>query len=612
MVFKHIKQMLGIEHVEIAGNLYCNKVLKVSEATINIANGSLLVQSEEKKLEFPLKEIVYIDFHKTESKEVSVYYLVEKDKWSFVFRRNLPRTIVQFYGKLFCVQAEINKWEVIHTNDAVALKKYNPVSEQYELVDGCVSVRMIKIADNVVLRVYKEYDIIRKGDLIENYSDFYVDQETYSFSWHASSSPNELEVYRLIFSALPSLFSFISSFVNASATDETDYLEKMEIDNYMEDQASSSEDEISEEEESSEDAILTNRRVVKRKEKTKQASGNIFGGKDKERNRALAVNSENAFISRGSSIGIFKNNEEDLTFKGTIQGILKQGDRITPDKMVITRDNDALIISDMNNKEIIHKIDLNTEKVAESWNTKDELKDFFTSAKDARGAPVNNEFVGVSKNRLFKIDPRSSSLVEGKSYSTNTKFTSGDSTSSGYFALGSETGDIRMYDSLDKRAKTLLPELGDAVLGVFISPSGKYLVGTCKTYLMLVVTESEGVSGFKKSLGQKKPVPKKLIVRPEHLHYFGGNVNFTNASISTDKDEKYVIVSTREWILVWDMEKVLKGHVFNYQIKKNDHTVVSNSFIPGDSEKIVVAMDDEIAMVNRLSLKKAKNPNKNK
>ncbi|KAI5149604.1 hypothetical protein NEAUS04_1797, partial [Nematocida ausubeli] len=92
--------------------------------------------------------------------------------------------------------------------------------------------------------------------------------------------------------------------------------------------------------------------------------------------------------------------------------------------------------------------------------------------------------------------------------------------------------------------------------------------------------------------------------------YFNGEVNFTNASISTDKNEKYVIVSTGEWILVWDMEKVLKGHVFNYQIKKNDHKVVSNSFIPGDSNKIVVAMDDEMAMINRLSLKKPRNPNK--
>ncbi|KAI5160107.1 hypothetical protein NEAUS03_0879 [Nematocida ausubeli] len=610
---KHIKSIFGIEHVEVSGNLYCNKTLKVSDASINIVNEkNLQIISGDVVFDFLCSDISYIDFYKTDSKETSVYFFVKGEKWSFVFRKNLPRTIVQFYGKVLNIQPQINGWEILYANDSVSLKGYNQKIEQYEVLHSSVSIRLLKIESSIVLRVYKEYDIIRKGDLLQSYSDFYVDQETHSFSWSVSTAGNEMEVYRIIFSSLPSLFSFISSFVNATTKDEVEYLEKMEIDNYMNDTNSAEEESETEEESESSDTkiILERKKKNKEKQKYKQTSGNIFGGRDKERNRALAVTEENTFVSRGSAIGIFKNEEEDISYKGTIHAILRKGENITPDKMAVAKDSNALIVSDLNKKEMMYKIDLNTEKVAEVWDTKDELKDFFSSAKDEKGAPLSNEFVGVSKNRLFKIDPRAPSLIEGKSYSTNTKFTSGDSTRDGYFALGSETGDIRMYDSLDKRAKTLLPGLGDSVIGVFISPSGKYLVGTCKSYLMLIVTEAAGTSGFKKSLGQNKPVPKKLIVRPEHLHYFNGEVNFTNASISTDKNEKYVIVSTGEWILVWDMEKVLKGHVFNYQIKKNDHKVVSNSFIPGDSNKIVVAMDDEMAMINRLSLKKPRNPNK--
>ncbi|OAG32964.1 hypothetical protein NEIG_01537 [Nematocida sp. ERTm5] len=611
MVLQHIKSMFGIERVEVSGNLYCNKALKLSDASINIVNEkNLEIVGGDKRLDFLLEDISYIDFHKTESQEVSVYFFVKEDKWTFVFRKNLPRTIVQFYGKLVCVQSKINGWEVLYTNDCVSLKQYNQMTEQYDLLDGSVSVRLLKIKNSTVLRVYKEYNIIRKGDLIQSYSDFYVDQETHSFSWSTSNGSNEMEVYRLIFPSLPTLFAFVSSFVSANSPEEVSYLEKMEIDNYQEDMESSEEESEEEEDSESSDTKIMLERKKTSKKKYAQAAGNIFGGRDKERNHALAVNEANTFVSRGSAIGIFKNEEDDLSYKGTIQAILRKGENVTPDKMIVAKDNNSLIVSDLNKKDMMYKIDLNTEKVAECWDTKDELKDFFSSAKDERGAPLTHDFVGVSKNRLFKIDPRSAGLIEGKSYSTNTKFTSGDSTSNGYFALGSETGDIRMYDSLDKRAKTLLPGLGDSVLGVFISPSGKYMVGTCKSYLMLIVTEAAGVCGFKKSLGQNKPVPKKLIVRPEHLHYFNGEVNFTNASISTDKDEKYVIVSTGEWILVWDMEKVLKGHVFNYQIKRNDYKVVSNSFIPGDSNKIVVAMDDEMAMINRLSLKKPKNPNK--
>lgn len=617
MVFTKIRGMLGLAYLEKAGNLYCNKLIDITEATIDVLDDRIVIEGEEKKREFLFEEIAYIDFAKTETKETSVYFITEKkkEKWSFVFRQNLPRTIVQFYGKLFPHQPKINKWTVLFVNNSVSLRKYSQEEGIYQLVDDSVSMRLIKIEESIVLRVYKEYEIIRKGDLILNYSDFYVDQETCSFSWSVSAGSHfnpTLDVFRIVFSSLPTLFSFISSFVSASTKEETEYIGKMEIDNYNgpEDNNSEEESEESEEEspsESSDDKIALQRKTRKPVKDQKPKSGNIFGGRDKEKNKALALSTENTFISRGSSIGIFQNNDDDLSYRGTIHAESTKRDKVSPNKMVVTRSQDALVVSDMNNSETIHKIDLATGKVAETWSADNEVKDFFTSSKDSHGISSSDGFIGISTNKLFKIDPRVSNIIEGKSYSTNTKFRSGDSTKDGYFAIGSDTGNIRLYDSLDKRAKTLLPGLGDPVLGVFISPSGKYLVGTCKTYLMLVVTENESVSGFKKSLGEKKPVPKKLIVRPEHLHYFGGSVNFTNASISTDTEEKYVIVSTGEWIVVWDMQKVLKGNVFSYSIKKNDHSVVSNSFMPGDSNKIVVAMDDDLEMITRMSLKKTKN-----
>ncbi|KAI5190376.1 hypothetical protein NEMIN01_1000 [Nematocida minor] len=611
MVLKHIKSMLGIEHLEVAGNLYCNKAIKIKDATITIADSKLVVEGESKS-EFIFSDISYIDFSKTESNEVSVYFLTNsknktESKWIFVFRQNIPRTIVQFYGKIFPHQPKINGWTVLFTNDSVSLKKYNQNTEVYDLVDSSVSVRMIKIEESVFIRVYKEYEILRKGDLIQDYSNFYVDQETNSFSWHLSSDTHGLEVYRLIFSSLPVLFSFISSFVSAT-TEEAAYVEKMEIDNYMDCEISEESEESEEESEESSDERVLNSKISDRKvlnKKTangKKSSGNIFGGRDKVKNKALAVSTDNTFISRGNAIGVFQNNPDDLAFVSTLSANLKNNQEIVPDKMIATNGN--LIMTDSNNPQVIHKLDMNSGKVADSWDTSNEIRDFFSYKSDS------NELLGISSNKLFKIDPRCSSVISGKEYASNTKFRSGDATKNGYFAIGSDSGDIRLYDSIDKRAKTLLPGLGDAVMGVFISPSGKYLVGTCKTYLMLVITENESVSGFKTSLGQKKPVPKKLIVRPEHLHYFGGAVNFTNASISTDKDEKYVIVSTGEWVIVWDMAKVLKGDVFSYQIKKNEHCVVSNSFIPGDSDKIIVAMDDEMAMVSRQTLKKAKKPSK--
>ena len=74
--------------------------------------------------------------------------------------------------------------------------------------------------------------------------------------------------------------------------------------------------------------------------------------------------------------------------------------------------------------------------------------------------PIVNAF---DSNNLFCLDARvdnKNKIVLNKNYKTNTRFSCIATTAFGGVAVGSGTGEIRLYKELGKNAKTLLPTLG--------------------------------------------------------------------------------------------------------------------------------------------------------
>ncbi|KAI5172437.1 hypothetical protein NEFER03_1540 [Nematocida sp. LUAm3] len=602
MVFKQIMNMFtGQEH---CGNLYENKTQSIQNASITVDTAKILISSKEASLSIPLQEVEYLDFLTTNTEEPAVTMVTASKKYLFVFRTHLPQSVLNFYGKVIKTIPIVNNWDIKNTTDNVQFKAYNRETETYELLDENASITTGKSKFGVFIRVHNQYKVYRKLDILQNNSEFYIEQNTKSFSWVVSSERAE-SIYRVVFPSLPSLFAFFASYISADREEEQiEYLEKMEVDNYVEYNEEQEESQEASEEETEEESDDIKRIYQKRKEKKEKITAipdNIFGGKTKERNSSLAVSEEGAFISRGSSIGLFRNSDNDLEFSGAIKNLSENGNLINPKKMIVTN-KESIILSDANAQDTLYKLDLNTEKISDTWKIKNNVKDFFSESKSSQNQ--NSPLLGISNNSIFRLDPRKKEQEVTKQYATNPKFSSGDANASGHFAIGSDTGDLRLYDNPEKRAKTHLPGLGDPILSMYISPSGKYIICTCKSYLMLVTSEASGASGFKKSLGKEKPVPKKLMVRPEHLHIFNGAINFTNASISTDEHEKFALVSTGEWLIVWDIKRVLLGHVFTYTIKSNSQKIVANTFVPGNTDRIVVAMEDDIQMVPRALLHK--------
>lgn len=196
----------------------------------------------------------------------------------------------------------------------------------------------------------------------------------------------------------------------------------------------------------------------------------------------------------------------------------------------------------------LYRLDLETGKVVDEYKVSSDfsVSNFLPDSKFAQ-TTQQQTFIGHSHNGLFRIDPRlsGSKLVESeyKQYATKADFSAAATTESGRLAVASSKGDIRLFDKLGKNAKTALPALGDPIIGVDVSADGRWLLATCRTYLLLIDTQIPesssskyaGQLGFDRSFpAAEKPTPRRLTLRPEHVAHMqevqgGEGVSFTPA-----------------------------------------------------------------------------------
>jgi hypothetical protein len=199
-----------------------------------------------------------------------------------------------------------------------------------------------------------------------------------------------------------------------------------------------------------------------------------------------------------------------------------------------------MILQNPTNSHALYNLDIERGKVVEEWKVHDDVQ-VSHIAPDNKFAPTTREqtLVGASHNALFRIDPRVSGtkLVESqfKQYVSKNKFSGVATTASGKLAVASEKGDIRLFDTIGKNAKTALPPLGDPILGIDVTANGRYIVATTETYLLLIDTligegKFHGQLGFDRSFpAGAKPQPKRLQLKPQHVAYMGNKISFTPA-----------------------------------------------------------------------------------
>ena len=229
-------------------------------------------------------------------------------------------------------------------------------------------------------------------------------------------------------------------------------------------------------------------------------------------------------------------------------------------------------------------------------------------------------FLGLSRNALYRIDPRlaGNKLVDSelKQYVSKNEFSAAATTEIGYIAVASNKGDIRMFDRLGINAKTHIPALGEPIIGLDVSADGRWVLATCRTYLLLIDAlqkegKNEGKLGFEKSFSKdSKPQPHRLALQPAHVaqfqHETGAPLSFTPARFNTGVDDKEtsIITATGPFIVTWNLKKVQARRKDQYTIKRYAEEVKADDFKFGSDKNVIVALPNEVNMVAKQSFKK--------
>lgn len=347
--------------------------------------------------------------------------------------------------------------------------------------------------------------------------------------------------------------------------------------------------------------------------------------KDGDVNKMLAVGykHDRSFVVRGSKIGVFKHTPNNhLEFSTNISRVeTPKGELFSPKKVMLHNEDRNLILQKESEPNKLYRMDLEYGKVVDEWNVHEDIP-VVTFAPENKFAQMTHEptFLGISRNALYRVDPRLSGnkLVDSqlKQYVSKNDFSAMATTEKGYIAVASNKGDIRLFDRLGVNAKTHIPALGEPIIGLDVSADGRWILATCRTYLLLVDAlqtsgKNEGKLGFEKPFpADAKPQPRRLALTPEHVAQFayetGKGVCFTPAKFNTGEgvEETSIITASGPYIIEWSLRKVLSGRKAPYLIKRYTDDVKADDFKFGTDKNVIVALPHEVNMVDRARLKR--------
>lgn len=411
--------------------------------------------------------------------------------------------------------------------------------------------------------------------------------------------------------------------------DERDYLIEQFQDIDMKDVDDLSEDEdeemVEESEESEKEEYSTGLRQTNAGQDYDEGYDDIkrMSGKGKNSQLAVGHSNDRTYVVRENKLGVFKQTDDnELEFQTTIDNIATtRGKEFIPSKVMLHTRDKAMVFQDPDDPHSLYRMDLEYGKIVDEWNVSDDysIKGFAPIHKYAQ-ATEEQSVLGVSDQALFKIDPRlqGSKLVESqlKNYATKVNFSSLSSTDNGYIAVASQKGEIRLYDRLGINAKTSLPGMGDAITGIDVSSDGKWILATCKTYLLLIDAtikegKNEGNVGFLKSFGKdSKPRPKRLQISPEHLAHMQTEtkkpLDFTKAHFNAgiESKEQSIVTSSGPFVITWSLKKILRGDKSPYLIKRYSDNVAADNFKFGSDKSVIIALDNDVGMVDRRTFRK--------
>ena len=271
-----------------------------------------------------------------------------------------------------------------------------------------------------------------------------------------------------------------------------------------------------------------------------------------------------------------------------------------------------MLFLDTTNPNVIYQYDIPSTKIVSEWEIYTGTPDnnILSISLQTKMGQMNDDPIiyGVNNHNIFAMDSRlnkKNKLTELKTYKTNPLMQCISSTKQGYFVIGSNNGEIRLFDSIGSNAKNLLQCYGDAIRGIDVTVDGKYVLATCDRYLLLIKTEdNKGKNLFTHRAGKVKPTPITLKVKTFDLERFRiCKCKYTPAKFNVDvSGESVIITSLGEYVVVWSFNKIKKGVYDCYRIKHVGQYVIGNHF-KYNKDQIVITMNNKLGLQNKASQK---------
>ncbi|MCQ2816240.1 MAG: hypothetical protein MJ252_03135 [archaeon] len=325
------------------------------------------------------------------------------------------------------------------------------------------------------------------------------------------------------------------------------------------------------------------------------------------RDRTFSIMSDN-------SINVFKpsSDSDDLSLDTTIPAVKEyHGNDLCFSKGQLNNQETTLLLLDKNNNKSVYEYDLEKGKIVNEWNCKVKGDDSvilgITPQSKKDQITPNQCFYGFDKKNIFIIDGRMKGIDKSNGkwtvYTTNNNHTCIASNGYGNFATGSYKGDIRLYEDIGQYAKTLLKGYGDPIIGIDITFDGKYVLATCKKYLLFVCTVSkrdDSLTGFVTHIKGEAPPLRTLKLKPTDItKYHLEGLDFTPAKFNVgDGEEENIITSLGDYIIVWNLNKIKKGLYFSYKIRKVSQIVLENQY-KFNKDQVIVTMPHTIRVQNQ-------------
>lgn len=327
---------------------------------------------------------------------------------------------------------------------------------------------------------------------------------------------------------------------------------------------------------------------------------------------AVSANTDRTFVVRGNKMGVFQTGLDGAKFKTSIKfkDPSNQGNAFVPSNILLHEQDRSMIVLDKTDPTKLMRMDLERGEIVDTWRgpmTQNTPVKTVHRVSKYSNLTATKEFVGLNSSALLRMDPRTREfIVQSKKYAAGTRAKLGcvATTGAGHLAVASETGDIRLYDTIGKNAKTHLPGLGDPIMGIDVSEDGKYVLATTKKYLLIIntqVKEHKQPSGFLRSMGKHKPAPRKLVIKPQDIvKHRMGEINFTPAHFNTGNSlERSIVTSSGPFLITWSFRSVKLGRLDTYKIAKYQDEVVADDFTFNNDGKIVVTLPNDVSIATR-------------